>query len=798
MFRNYLKIAFRNLKRGIGFSAINIIGLALGMTVSFLILLYVRHELTYDRFHPRFSDTYRINLKLDLEGRRLEVPSVPSPMGPALVARFPEVEKAARFNGGGSRIISYQDKLFEESRFFHADSGLFDLFKVETLRGDPSTMLEAPFSLVLTEEMAAKYFGDEDPIGKVVTVNRSHQYAVTGVVKAQPSNSHLQYNFLGSLSSLQKLRNDYDNWMGFNYLTYVRLAAGTSPDGLAESFLGVIDENMPDQIRALKIQMQLILMPLARIHLYSHTEHEMGTSGNLAYIRIFTLIAFFILAIACINFMNLSTARSAHRAREVAMRKVLGAGRGKLARQFLGESLLLSLLSLLVAVGLILLLLPLFNRMIAQSLAFRPLSDWPVTLGFLGITVLVGLAAGSYPALFLSSFLPVEALHSRSKAGKGHRFFRNGLVSLQYIISISLIFCTLVIHGQLRHVRNHPLGFEKDRLVSIRLRGDVRKQAAAFKTEVSHITGVESCSLCSVLPSLGNSETYFSFEGIPDGGRQVLPFIEADEDYLRTLGLTLTSGRNFSREFSTDEKAVILNETLARRLEWGDPIGRTINMLDADDEGNFFEVPYRVIGMVRDFHFESLHEKIRGHLIKWTGETNRLAVKLRPQDLAGTLARIEWVWKGMDSSYPFEFTFLDERLDRLYRTEERLGRIFIAFTMIAIFVACLGLFGLAAFSAEQRIKEIGIRRVLGASVPGVVVLLSREFTKWVLLANLAAWPIAFYAMNRWLQDFAYRIHPGPAMFLLSGGLAFLIALITISFRTLRAASASPVRSLRYE
>lgn len=801
MLTNYLKTAIRNLWKRKSFSLINIVGLAIGMTVSFLILLYVWNEVTYDRFHENHANIYRIATKLDAQGRHFEIASVPAPLGPALADQFPEVGRIARLHEFGTRIISYEEKLYEEPNIFHADPDLFDVFTISVVRGNPKSWLEAPFNLVVTEDIAEKYFGDADPIGRTLKIDNRYTYTVTGVVKGMPENSHFKFSMIGSLSSLEQIRGDLNLWMGFNYRTYILLEGNPSIEGITKKYNDLLMANIPEQFQQLGAEVEIFLQPLRNIHLHSHLEGELEPPGNPAFIRILTTIALFILLIACINFMNLSTAQSSRRAREVGMRKVLGAHRGKLIGQFLGESLLLSFISLVIAIILIYALLPVFNQLVSKNLVFNPAQNGIILLGLIGITVLAGLLAGTYPAFFLSAFVPLEVLKSRFKAGKGHRFFRNGLVTLQYIISITLIVSTFVIFYQLHHIKNRDLGFDKEQVAVISLRGQVYQKHDVFKNEILRLPGVVSAACSSTVPSRGLSETMFSFEGI-DRKKQVFPIMEIDPDYLETMDMQLAYGRGFSTEHPGDNKAMILNETLVKQLGWDGPLGKTVSMMDLADADNpgkgFIEVPYTVIGVVRDFHFESLHEKIRGHLMKLSGQANRISVRLRPGTIAGTIQSIENIWRELEPAHPFSYLFLDDSFDRLYRSEQRMGQIFISFTMMAIFISCLGLFGLASFTADQRTKEIGIRKVLGASVSNVVFLLSKDFTKWVILANVVAWPVAYLVMAKWLQNFAYRISLAIWMFILSGFIALIIAVLTVSTKALRAAAADPIESLRYE
>jgi len=791
MWKNYFKISFRNLWKNKSFTLINIAGLAIGMAVSFSILLYVVNEVTYDRFHEKRDRIYRLAAHMDMQD------VMPIPLGPALVEEFPEVENFTRIQEAGTTIISRENHLFKETGIYYVDPGFFQIFTVLAKSGNPETFLDAPFNVVITEDMAEKYFGEENPLGQTLEWDHSHEYTVTGVVEKMPENSHFKFNMLSSISTLESLGRNLNDWMGFSIYTYLELNENAEQIGLGKKYYEFLWSKIPKQIKNLGIKIDLFLQPLPKIHLYSHLEEELEPPGNLLYIRIFATIAIFILIIACINFTNLSTARSAQRAKEVGMRKVLGAQRGKLATQFLGESLILSLISLAMAAVLIRIWLPLFNRLIVKDLTFLPFKDWKIGLGMLGITLLVAVLAGAYPALYLSSFAPLEAIKTRFRAGRSHTFFRSGLVSLQYIISIILICCTLVVFSQLNLVKNFDLGFNQERVAVMYLQGQILKKSQIFKNKLLSVPGVVKAAGSSGMMGMGRNETYFQFEGFPEEDKQILPHMDVDEDFLDTFGMKLVAGRNFSRNFSTDNKAVILNDTLVKQLGWENPIGKTVKMTEMENR-EFVQVPYTVIGVVSDFHFESLHQKIRGHILRYTDDSYRISVKIRPESIPTTLDRIENIWKELEPKYPFNYSFLDDTFDRFYRTEQRLGEIFMAFTLIAIFIACLGLFGLASFSAEQRTKEVGIRKVLGASASRIVVLLSRDFTRWVILANVIAWPIAYVVMRRWLANFAYRINLNIWIFILSGMLALFIALLTVSLRTFKAASTNPADSLRYE
>jgi putative ABC transport system permease protein len=797
MWRNYFKVSFRTLWKSKSFTFINIAGWAVGLAVGFSILLYVVNELTYDKFHEKSSRIYRFAASMDVQDRHLEIAQMPIPFGPALAKEFPEITNFTRIRGAGNPVISIGESRFEETDVYYADPGFFRMFTVPVLYGNPDTFLDGPFKVVLTEATAAKYFGDENPVGKTLKWNSSHQYTVSGVVRKMPENSHFKFNMLSSMSTMESMGRNLNDWMGFSIWTYIELNENVQNQGLTDKYYRFLWSKVPEQIKELGVKIDLSLQPLTRIHLHSRLESEFQPPGSLTQIRIFLLIAVFILLIAGINFVNLSTARSAKRAKEVGMRKVLGAHRSRLAGQFLGESLILSLASLLIAFGLIRLWLPFFNRLIMKELSFQPFSDWTTGMGMLGITLVVGILAGIYPALYLSSFGPLEALKSRFQTGRGHRFFRSGLVSFQYIISIILICCTLVVFYQLRHVRNYDLGFDQEQTAVIDLEGQTQEKCGLFKSRLSSIPGVIKAAGSTSVMGSGTNETYFRFEGRPEADKQVIPHMAIDENFLDTYAIPLAAGRNFSSSRPSDKKSLILNQTLADELGWDNPLGKSVMMTEMENR-EFIEVPYTVIGVVRDFHFESLHQKMRGHIFRYTDDFYRVSVKLRPESISASLKRIKDIWNEMEPKYPFAYTFLDTTFDRFYRAEQRLGTIFMAFSAIAICIACLGLFGLASFSTEQRTKEIGIRKVLGASPSRIMVLLSRDFTRWVILANIAAWPAAYLIMRQWLDSFAYRIDLSVWFFLFSGLTALAIALATVSVRTLKAASVNPADSLRYE
>ncbi len=797
MLKTDFKLALRNILKAKGFSFLNIAGLALGMAVGFLMLLFVYQETSFDQFHEKSGRIYRFSNTVTVEGRQLNISTAPGPFGPLLKETFPEVLNQTRLKFAGSLTVDRKETPLEISKILYAEPSFFEMFTARVLLGEKATMLEAPYSLVLTDETAARLFGRENPVGKIIGTNPKRPYAVTGVIKQMPPNSHLQFDALLSLSTEERANPGNFNWMNRFLITYIELHPKASAADLLPKFQALYKERTPDAIKALNIREVLDLQPLTRIHLGSRTNEEISPPGNPAYVRILALIAAFILLLAGINFVTLSTARAALRAKEVGIRKVLGAERRRLILQFLGESVFLSLISLAAALGLMILLLPLFNHLLLQNLSLRLLQEGAVRLGLLGMALAVGILAGIYPSLVLSGFSPLSTMRSPMIPGRGRSFARNGLVVFQYVVSIALICCTLIVRDQLRFLRNYDLGFERNRLVEIPILGT--DKMAAFKAELLRFPGVETAALCGAVPTEVNGETIFTFEGASAGDRQVLPRVDTDGSYLPTVGLKLAEGRDFDQDRPGDRDAAILNETLVRQLGWKSPLGRRIKMLTTNEKDEFIDIPLTVIGVVKDYHFESLHAALRGQvIINRKEDIGRILLRLRAEGIPRTLAGIERLWKSFDSKRPFEYTFLSETFERMYRAEERLGRVLFSFTLLAFFVAGLGLFGLAAFSAERRTKEICIRKVLGASVSGIMARLAGDFLRWVLLANLVAWPAAYLAMQNWRISFPYRAGFNPLLFLAAGAMAAFLAVLTVSLKTAKASRANPVHALRYE
>jgi len=792
MFKNYLKIAFRNLIKHKAFSVINISGLAIGMACCFLIIIFVQDELSYDRFHERADRIYRISSEENRRGVIANYPLVFSGIPPVLQNNYSEVLDYVRFDPRENVLIRSEDKEFYEGRLFYTDASVFDVFTFPLVKGDPESALREPYSLVLTQRMAEKYFSGENPMGQTLAIDNENDYKITGVLENVPRNSHIKFDFLASIATLETQDPRYGKLWAWKCYTYLLLPKDYS-------YLD-LERKLPDFIRRHRGKKAVeaytfYLQPLTRIHLHSHLGFEVEANSDIRYVYIFSAIAFFILLIACINFMNLSTARSANRAKEVGIRKVLGADRSRLIKQFLGESLTLSLVVLPAAVALIELFLPAFNALTGKELRIDYFGNSVVFLGLIGILLFVGILSGTYPAFFLSAFRPAAVLKGRLRAGAGCSLFRKALVVVQFSISIVLIAGTIIITNQLDFIRDKKLGFDKDHVVVMPvMRSGIGQNFETFKRELLQNPGIQSVCGSTSAPSFVPTRSVFIPEGAEEGERLVLRNVLVDYDFIQTFGMEIKEGRDFSRDFATDKKeAFIVNEAAVRQFGWESPVGKKLIDLEGPTG--------HVIGVVKNFHFRSKHQKIEPlifSLLPSSRYVYLISVKINPSNIRETLSFLKSQWKEFSSGWPFEYFFLDDNYDRLYKSEERLRHVFLTFTFLGIFIACLGLFGLAAFTAEQRTKEIGIRKVLGASVLNILILLCREFATWVLLANIIAWPVAYLAMNRWLQNFAYRINIGWAVFVAAALLALGIALFTVGFQAAKAALADPSDALRYE
>jgi putative ABC transport system permease protein len=715
---------------------------------------------------------------------------------------FPDLRHVIRIIAGGDPLVRHQDKIFQEELFYFADPGIFEVFTLPLIKGDAKTALADPNSVVLTAAMAQKYFGDEEPLGKIINIDDEFDLKVTGVMQEIPRAAHFHFDFLGSMKLLEQAfgEQEFKNWGSNNYATYLLFPKDYPVENFTQAIPAFIGRHHPDGEEAIS-QTTLHLQRLTDIHLHSQLDSEIEANGNIVYVYIFSAIALFLLLIACVNFMNLATARSANRAKEVGLRKVVGAERRQLIRQFLGETIFMALISLFLAIVFVEVALPAFNAFAGKELSLRSQSAPFIFFSLIGISVFVGVIAGSYPAFFLSRFQPVAVLKGQ-KAGATRSRFRSALVVFQFAISIILIVGMGVVYNQLEYCRTKNLGLNKEHVVVLPMDQDMVQRYAGIKSQLLQHPHVVNVAASKRVPSGRLLDS--SGGSVPvDDSYEPLDFrianVRVDHTFVDTYGLQMAAGRNFSVAFPTDStEAFILNETAVSKIGWPSPeaaLGRPLQY--GNRRG-------RIIGVVKDFNYESLHQPITPIVMYIAPSSfNSLSVKIRPdrpEDVAATLEFLKNKWQEYRPNFPFQYSFIDERYELLYQSEHRLGQIFGTFSVLAVFIACLGLFGLTSYTAEQRTKEIGIRKVLGASVSTIVVLLSKDFTRLVVVATLAAWPIAYYAMNRWLQEFAYRIniHQQSATFLLAAALALAIALATVIFQAVKAALANPVKSLRYE
>ncbi len=806
MIQNYLKIAIRNLFRNKVFSAINIVGLALGIATCLIIMLFVYDELSYDRFNEKADRIFRVVFKASINDGKINEANVMPPTAQVLKNDYPEVLATTRLRTSGSPEIVYQNKKFKEHDFASVDANFFDVFTLPLLKGDAKTVLREPNTAVITQDFAKKYFGDEDPIGKVLFIKSwNESYKVTGLIDKVPHNSHFHFDIFGSMAGIKDAKEP--SWMSSGYFTYLVLPEGFDYKVLEAKLPQVIKKYMGPQIQTAMgmslpqflqkgNQLGLFLQPLTSIHFDEGYTGTLEPSGNIQYVYIFGAIAVFMLLIACINFMNLSTAGASKRAKEVGVRKVLGSVKQDLINQFLFESILLSLVALVLSLMLVQLSLPIFNDLAEKDLQLDFLKNPLLLIAFLVFGLLVGILAGSYPAFFLSSFNPVEVLKGKFKLAGKSISLRSSLVVFQFFISIALIIGTTVVYQQIKFIQSKDLGYAKDQLLIMRNTWSLGKNEDVFRQQILQDPRVLSVSSAGYLPA-GPSDSNNSL-GYPDGDdSQIMRTLEykIDEQYIPTMGMKIIAGRNFSKDFATDSTAMIINETAAKAFGWGkNAVGHTITRLKNNDG---LKITYRIIGVVKDFHFKSLHESITP-LLMVSEKTYGLTIKVKGKDVEGLLASLKNQWQKFNVEEPFSYAFMDELFEKTYQSEQKISVILSIFSGLTIFVACLGLFGLATFTAEQRTKEIGVRKVLGASVSQIVTLLSKEFLKLVLIACGFAFPIGYWLMNKWLQDFAYRIEISAWIFVLAGILALFIALLTISYQAIKAALANPVTSLRTE
>lgn len=810
MIRNYFKLAFRNLWRNKVFTAINISGLAIGIAISLVIMLFINNEWSYDRFNEKADRIVRIVFKGTVQGQAMKEANVMPPVAQTLLRDYPEVEAATRIRHGGSAIFSYGENSFKEESISFADANFFQVFTLPFTKGDAKTALLEPNTIVITEAVAQKYFGKEDPVGKLLEVKKENKaFKVTGVIKAVPVNAHFHFDIFVSMAGWEDARSD--SWMTSGYFTYLLLKPGTEPQQLEAKLPQVVEKYMGPQLhqamgftlaefRKKGNNIGLYVQRLTDIHLRSNLlpMTELEAPGDIRYVYIFGAVAIFMLLIACINFMNLSTAGASKRAREVGIRKVLGSAKTDLIRQFLFESILLTAFAMLLGIVLVYLTLPVFNHLTGKALSLGLTTNPWLIPGLLLFGLFIGVLAGSYPAFMLSSFNPVKVLKGRLTSGKATMGLRSGLVVFQFFISILLIVGTVVVYKQLIYIQNKKLGYEKDQVIVMPETSLLGANENAFREQLLQDPRVLNVSTSGYLPAGPTYNNNF-FVYAQDPAEQVKTLrYDVDYNYIPTLGMQVITGRNFLKTFGTDSTAVILNETAVKAMGWNNTnvLGQTLSRSHKKDGTD--KITYHVIGVVKDFHFRSLHEQISPLVMTLSSYNGIMIVKAKTKDIAGLLKDINKDWVNLKASGPLMYSFLDERFKQTYEAEQKIALILGISAGLTIFVACLGLFGLATFTAEQRTKEIGVRKVLGATVTNIVALLSRDFLKLVLIANVLALPLAWWIMDRWLQEFAYRINISWWVFVIATFSAILIALAAVGYHSIKAALMNPVRSLRGE
>jgi putative ABC transport system permease protein len=797
---SYVRIGLRNLLKYKGYSFINIAGLAIGLACCILIFVYILTELSFDRYHEYSQHIYRLGTKAIFQENSIIAAVSNTPAGPALVEDFPDILGAVRFRPTSPRtVVTYGDRQYYEGGIFYADGSVFEVFTFPMIKGDPKTALKAPYSLVITESIAAKYFGPEGPLGKTVRLENQQDLTVTGVIKNVPRNSHFTFNMLVSFETLYaQNRRAQERWLGFPDYTYLLLAEKAKSEDLESKLPAFVESHMAEELKAVNGKLSYFLQPLTRIHLYSRLEHEISGMSNILYVYIFAAIAFFILLLACINFINLSTARSASRAKEIGIRKMCGAGRKDLIRQFLAEIFSQVLISFFIALGLAELAFSLLGSISGIDLRIGASRLQWLIPSLIVLLLFVGVAAGSYPAFLLSSYRPAKVLKGDLKDGSAGSRFRGALVVFQFTISISLIIGTAIVMIQLHFMKTRDPGFSKENTIIVRIMPQKLQQAyPVIKERLGQVPGVLRVAATSTVPGTEPNIGGFIPEGFRDDQTQIMAIMNVNSDFIPTMGITIVSGRNFSPEFGADGQAkVLINQTAARKFGWSDAVGRTIRAYS--NVSRKWE-PQTVIGVVKDFHISSFYRTIAPLYISNSPQgLGGLVIKIRRENREGTLGTLQNIWRDIDPDRPFDYFFLEDYFDGQYKSEERLRGIMGSFAVFSIVIGCLGLFGMTSCSVARRTKEIGIRKILGASAAEIALMLAKESAKRVLLANVIAWPVAYFAMNSWLRHFAYRSRIGPWIFVFSAILSLFIAVMTVSYQAIRAAVADPVESLRYE
>ncbi len=789
MIRNLIKTAVRHILKHPGYSFLNVLGLTLGITSALFLLIYVSDEVSYDRYHEKGDRIYRVSSRITETDDQFTWIVAQIPFGPQVAQDYPEVEAYVRFFNMPRALYKYEDKEFVEEDFFYADSALFEIFTYRVIRGDARRALMEPNKIVLTETVAARYFGDGDPVGKTLT-SGSSTYEVTGVIEDVPANSHFRF---GALASRTNLPEQIGSWGNFGVFTYLLFPEGLDVKAFEEKMQGMYAAYMEPIFGPVNVKVEYLLEPIREIHLYSTKEGEPEPTGSITYVYIFAIVAIFLVLIAAMNYMNLSTARSSSRAREVGLRKVVGSRRGPLVLQFLSESVIFTVLSLVISIILLMALLPRLNLLAGKSFDSDVIYSPEVLLGMIGVILLVGIVGGSYPAFFLSRFSPVTVLKGEITQGTAGSLFRKILVVIQFAVSVIMIVCTLVVFRQLNYLKKMDQGFDQRNVLSLELNGPMARKYPVLKQALLENPGILYVSSTSSRVGEGSGKLLFDVETDQGMVQRGINFAIADHDFVEALGIKMVQGRDFQEDMPSDTlSGVIVNETFVKRMGWNDPIGKKI---EAGDENT---LRARVVGVMQDYHQTGMYNEIESLLLAYRTLNNIVYVKISEENAEQTLSHIESSWKEVFPDQPYSYTFLSERFNRQFESDEKRGLIFTLFTVLAILIACLGLFGLASYTVEQRTREIGIRKVFGANERTILKLVTRDFIILSLISIVIAFPVAYYFMSNWLENYVYKSSMGPVVFILAGLLTLVITFATISYKAYQAAVTNPADSIKTE
>jgi putative ABC transport system permease protein len=790
MLKSILKTAIRNILKHLGYSILNILGLTLGITSALFLIIYVSNELSYDRYHEKADRIYRVSSKITEPDDQFTWIFAQHPFGPQVVADYPEVQSFVRFIPFNRALFKYGEKEFNEERFFYADSTLFDIFSYKVLKGEVKSAMTEPKKIILTEKTAAKYFGKSDPIGKVL-ISGSNTFEVTGVIEDVPTNSHFRFDAIASRNNLPK---QLGNWGNFGVFTYLLFPEGTDVKAFEKKMQGMYDKYMKTIFESMKIKIEYKLEPLTRIHLYSTNASEPEPTGSITYVYIFGIVAIFLVLIAAMNYMNLATARSTRRAREVGMRKVVGSFRGPLITQFLAESVIFTLIALIISLVLVIVLLPKFNMLAGRSFDLSIILSPAVILSLMGIIIIVGIFGGSYPAFFLSRFSPLTVLKGEITQGSAGSVFRKVLVVIQFAVSVMMIISTLIVFKQLNYLKTMDQGFDQKNVLALQLNNrqmvrkyPVLKEALLENPDIKYVTSTNTPV------GEGSGKVIFNVETDQGMTQKGINFAVVDHDFIETLKISIAEGRDFQKDMPSDTlRSVVVNETFVKRMGWKEPIGKR------DELGDSNTIRAKVIGVMKDYHQTGMYNGVESLLLVYRPNNNVIYIKLDGKNTKSVISFIESRWKEIFPDQPFAYMFLSERFNRQFEADEKRGLIFTMFTLLAIFIACLGLFGLASYMVEQRTKEIGIRKVFGASEGTILRLIARDFLILVTIGIAIAIPVAYYLMSSWLKNYAYRTKIGIPLLLLAALLTILITFLTISYKAYQASVMNPASSLKTE